>query len=1156
MNRKSYIFIDRQVSDYAQLVAHAKPDSEVILLDSDRDGIVQITDVLKRSQNVAEVHLVAHGSPDCLYLGNTQFDLASLGHYTDLLKQWRGAIAGCADILLYGCRVAATGMGLVKALHRLTGANIAAASHVVGNGNWTLDRQMGSISTAIAFTPALQQSYAGTFAVAYALSNNSLIAFDISNPDQANAAIAITGLGTGETLVGIDIRPQNGLLYGLTTNGAGGVRLYTISTQSGFATPLSTAPVQFNNSGTPVPITGTSFGFDFNPFADRVRVVTNTGFNFRIDPNTGGLVDGDNNAGNGITPDSTINGASTTVDAAAYTNNSPNVSATTQYTLDAASNTLFIQNTPSSGTQTAGVVVTLGGSPLDFTAINGFDIPAGVNAATSNAPATGLAYAALTVAGVTQLYSIELSTGVATAINTIVATGTLAVQGFAVQSEPIAGGIPAIALDGANNLLRFNSATPGMVTTQAIGVAVGETVVGIDFRPSTGQLFGVTTNVTGGVRMVLIDPQTGGTSAVLGTTFQQFVGVGGAPLPITGTAFGVDFNPVTDRLRVVTNTGLNFRFNPFTGTLSDGDNGGAANSVAGINPDGPIGGATTTVDATAYTSSFAPLTGTGITTQYTLDAVSDSLYIQNSPNSGTQTAPLAITLGGVLLNFSAANGFDIPSNVRSASTNTAAAGKGIAALTVGGSAGLYSIDLSTGAATLLGTVGAGTTALSGLSLASSPVGAVAFGAATYTIAENGTSINLTLTRTGGLSGAFTVNVNAIAGGTAIAGTDYSGTPVTVSFADGQASATAAIAITDDVLVEGDETALFGLSAPTNGAVLAVQDTTTLTITDNDTIPGAAPVVSITATDASAAEAGSNPGVFRISRDTAAATALSVTYTVATGAGQATNGVDYAPTLTGTALIAANQTFIEVTITPVDDAINEGSETVALSLIDTAAYNLSASSQASITIADNDALLPLPDQSITGTATADTLTGGVGNDTLSGVGGNDSLLGLGGNDSLNGGLGSDTMEGGAGADRFIYQGPTQRAAFSNSRLAAPDRIVGFSVSEGDRVQLDFDSNLLTPNLPRGLFNAGTEKAKSLKDAAISAYSDKHQKKRGAQALRGNESVIFTWRRQQYLSVNDSKANFSAKNDLIVNVTGISLNGGDATAGVLSVNNYFV
>jgi len=103
-------------------VAHAKPDSEVILLASDRDGIVQITDVLKRSQNVAEVHLVAHGSPDCLYLGNTQFDLASLGHYTDLLKQWRGAIAGCADILLYGCRVAATGMGLVKALHRLTGA--------------------------------------------------------------------------------------------------------------------------------------------------------------------------------------------------------------------------------------------------------------------------------------------------------------------------------------------------------------------------------------------------------------------------------------------------------------------------------------------------------------------------------------------------------------------------------------------------------------------------------------------------------------------------------------------------------------------------------------------------------------------------------------------------------------------------------------------------------------------------------------------------------------------------------------------------------------------------------------------------------------------------------------------------------------------------
>lgn len=1156
MTRKSYIFIDRQVSDYAQLVAHANPDSEVVLLASDRDGIVQITDVLKRSQNVAAVHLVAHGSPDCLYLGNTQFDLASLGHYTDLLKQWRGAIAGCADILLYGCRVAATGMGLVKALHVMTGANIAAASQMVGNGNWTLDRQVGTVSTAIAFTPALQQSYAGTFAVAYALSNNSLIAFDTSNPDQANAAIAITGLGTGETLVGIDIRPQNGLLYGLTTNGAGGVRLYTISTQSGVATALSTAPVQFNNSGTPVPITGTSFGFDFNPFADRIRVVTNTGFNFRIDPNTGGLVDGDNNAGNGVTPDGTINGISTTVDAAAYTNNSPNASATTQYTLDAASNTLFIQTLPSSGTQTAGVVVTLGGSPLDFTAINGFDIPAGVNAAAANAGVTGLAYAALTVAGATQLYSIELSTGVATAINTIGATGTLAVQGFAVQSEPVAGGVPAIALAAANNLLRFNSATPGTVTTQAIsGLAGGETVVGIDFRPSTGQLFGVTTNGTGGVRMVLIDPQTGSTSAVQGTTFQQFVNGAGAPLPITGTGFGVDFNPVTDRLRVVTNTGLNFRFNPSTGTLSDGDNGGAPGSVTGSNPDGSIGGATTTVDATAYTSSFAPVTGTGITTQYTLDAVSDSLYIQTLPNSGTQTAPLAITLGGVPLNFSAANGFDIPSNVRSANTNAPAAGKGIAALTVGGSAGLYSIDLSTGAATLLGAIGAGT-ALSGLTLASAPVGAVSFSAATYTVAEDGASINLTLSRTGGLSGAFTVNVSAIAGGTAIAGSDYSGTPVTVSFADGQASATAAIAIPDDALVEGDETALFSLSAPTNGAVLAVQDTTTLTITDNDTIPGATPVVSITATDASAAEASANPGVFRISRATAAATALSVTYTVATGAGQATNGIDYAPTLTGTALIAANQTFVDVTITPVDDAINEGSETVALSLVDTAAYNLGASSQASLTIADNDATLPLPNQAITGTPTADTLTGGDGNDTLSGVGGNDTLLGLAGNDSLNGGLGGDTIEGGAGADRFIYQGPTQRAALRNSRLAAPDRIVGFSVAEGDRVQLDFDSNLLTPNLPKGLFNAGTENAKSLKNAVVLAYADKHQKKNGDQILKANESVIFSWKGQQYLSVNDSKAKFSAKSDLLVNVTGISLNGGDATAGVLLVNNYFV
>ena len=57
MNRKSYVFIDRQVRDYDQLLAAAKPDTTVVLLDGDRDGIAQISQVLESQPDVAEIHL-------------------------------------------------------------------------------------------------------------------------------------------------------------------------------------------------------------------------------------------------------------------------------------------------------------------------------------------------------------------------------------------------------------------------------------------------------------------------------------------------------------------------------------------------------------------------------------------------------------------------------------------------------------------------------------------------------------------------------------------------------------------------------------------------------------------------------------------------------------------------------------------------------------------------------------------------------------------------------------------------------------------------------------------------------------------------------------------------------------------------------------------
>ena len=113
-------------------------------------------------------------------------------------------------------------------------------------------------------------------------------------------------------------------------------------------------------------------------------------------------------------------------------------------------------------------------------------------------------------------------------------------------------------------------------------------------------------------------------------------------------------------------------------------------------------------------------------------------------------------------------------------------------------------------------------------------------------------------------------------------------------------------------------------------------------------------VTIAATDAAAAEAGTNPGTFRISRTGETTNALMVEYAVATGAAQATGGLDYTPALGGTATIAVGQAFVDITVTPVDDTLVEGNETVTLALTDTTAYDLGATTTATVTIADNDA----------------------------------------------------------------------------------------------------------------------------------------------------------------------------------------------------------
>jgi serralysin len=192
-----------------------------------------------------------------------------------------------------------------------------------------------------------------------------------------------------------------------------------------------------------------------------------------------------------------------------------------------------------------------------------------------------------------------------------------------------------------------------------------------------------------------------------------------------------------------------------------------------------------------------------------------------------------------------------------------------------------------------------------------------------------------------------------------------------------------------------------------------------------------------------------------------------------------------------------------------------------------------------------------------TAAGALVPGGFSNQVLVGGNGNspDRLTGSVGDDQLIGGGGGDTLTGGRGRDRFIYSGSSRREAFQQSTLRNRDRITDFNFNEGDRIQLDFDKQLLTPDLPRRLFNAGNEQG-SLNRAAKAAYADKNFKKRGNQALKPGEAVLFTQGSRTYLSVNDDKAAFAAGRDFLVDVTNIRLKAGDSGLGKLQVSSYFV
>jgi hypothetical protein len=243
-----------------------------------------------------------------------------------------------------------------------------------------------------------------------------------------------------------------------------------------------------------------------------------------------------------------------------------------------------------------------------------------------------------------------------------------------------------------NQIFSFDSATPGAATLprNVTGLQTGEVLLGIDIRPRDGQIYGLTSNN----RIYTINPMTG--AATLVSTLSQ---------PLQGSAFGIDFNPIPDTAglasyRVVSNANTNLRINADTGLVNMDGNLQFNQGSMGTPPD-PNSAQNPNIEAVAYSNNFfGNVAGNPGTTLFGIDTNLGVLVTVNPPNNGTLN-----TIGPILLNGTGPNvgiselaTFDI-----SGLTGTAYAALNI----TGGNSSLYTINLSTGAATFVGLIGNG-----------------------------------------------------------------------------------------------------------------------------------------------------------------------------------------------------------------------------------------------------------------------------------------------------------------------------------------------------------------------------------------------------------------------------------------------------------------
>lgn len=563
---------------------------------------------------------------------------------------------------------------------------------------WTSARKGMAFGALLAGAIALPTAAQTIYGLSGTSAASTLVSFSASAPGTLLSTVTIGDITPGQTIVGLDFRPNTGELFALgydPTATSANARLYTINLTTGAATPVGSAAITLP-LGTSTP----SIGFDFNPTVDRIRVVSSNGANLRLNPNNGAIAATDINLAYATSDPNA--GATPGVGAVAYTNSYIGSTATVLYDIDETSGRLLTQIPPNNGT--LNTIGTLSTSTTGTEQRTDFDIY--YNATTS----TNTAYLSASVAGIANfsatLYTLDLPTAPTTSVGTasvgVIGNGSIDIRDIAVQiirpaSLPALTGQLAYALAGTTfpgtNLITFDTALPSLVRTSVgitlpTGTASTQTLVGLDIRPSTNTLYALgydasVASPTANAQLYTINSTTG-----VATAFGSAI-----RLDLGGGSIGFDFNPVADRIRVVGANRNNYRLNP--------TNAAAVLAFTDAQVAYTTGTNTPSIGAVAYTNSF---NGTTATALYNYDEALNQLNTQNTA-AGTATDGQLTVVGGSGITVSATTpnvDLDIFSTVAGTNAAYMVANTGASPNTA-----LYTVDLATGSATLVGPIGNG-----------------------------------------------------------------------------------------------------------------------------------------------------------------------------------------------------------------------------------------------------------------------------------------------------------------------------------------------------------------------------------------------------------------------------------------------------------------